>query len=69
MPGVRIGDITFGMSKDDVLKELGEPDAIQLGEDEVVHLGAEIHRFTPWIVLCSLLRYIDIMITISTGPF
>jgi len=41
VPGVRVGDYTLGMSKDDVLKELGEPEAIQFGEDEVVRRGEE----------------------------
>ncbi|HUU17046.1 MAG TPA: S8 family serine peptidase [Sedimentisphaerales bacterium] len=35
VPGVGIGDYTLDMSKDDVLKELGEPESIQLGEDDV----------------------------------
>ncbi|HUU17044.1 MAG TPA: S8 family serine peptidase, partial [Sedimentisphaerales bacterium] len=46
VPGVRVGDYTIGMSKDDVLKELGEPEAIHLGigeegEEEVIHRGEE----------------------------
>jgi len=41
VPGVRVGDYTLDMSKDDVLKKLGEPEAIQLGEDEVVRRGEE----------------------------
>ena len=32
VPGVRVGDYTFGMSKDDVLKRLGEPKAIFYGD-------------------------------------
>ncbi len=35
VPGLRIGNYTLDMSKDDVLKELGEPEAIQLGKDDV----------------------------------
>jgi beta-lactamase regulating signal transducer with metallopeptidase domain len=35
VPGVRVGDYTLDMTKDDVLKELGEPEAIQLGDEEV----------------------------------
>ena len=34
VPGVRVGDYTVGMSKDDVLKKLGEPEAIGLGDEE-----------------------------------
>ena len=32
VPGVRVGDYTFGMSKDDVLKRLGKPKAIFYGD-------------------------------------
>ena len=32
VPGVRVGDYTFGMSKDDVLESLGEPKAIFYGD-------------------------------------
>ncbi len=39
VPGVRIGDYTLDMSKEEVLKRLGEPEAIRLGEDEVVRRG------------------------------
>jgi hypothetical protein len=39
VPGMRIGDYTLDMNKDDVLKKLGEPEAIQLREDEVVRRG------------------------------
>ena len=43
VPGLRVGEYTLGISKDDVLKELGEPEAIQLVEKEEVvhHLGEE----------------------------
>jgi hypothetical protein len=45
IPGVRVGEYTLGISKDDVLKELGEPDSIQLikGKDatQVIHRGEE----------------------------
>jgi hypothetical protein len=34
VPGAYVGDYTVGMSKDDVLKKLGEPKAIHLGEEE-----------------------------------
>ena len=40
-PGVGVGDYTLGMSKDDVLSKLGEPNVIHLGEDEVVRRGQE----------------------------
>ncbi|MFC1634100.1 S8 family serine peptidase, partial [Planctomycetota bacterium] len=33
VPGVGVGDYRLGMSKDDVLKKLGEPEAIHLGEE------------------------------------
>ncbi|MFH1883099.1 MAG: hypothetical protein ABIL62_10360, partial [Planctomycetota bacterium] len=33
VPGVRVGDYTFGMSEDDVLKSLGKPKAIFYGEE------------------------------------
>jgi len=33
VPGVRVGDYTFGISKDDVLKRLGEPKAIFYGDN------------------------------------
>jgi hypothetical protein len=36
---MRVGDYTLGMSKDDVLSKLGEPETIQLGEDEVIRRG------------------------------
>jgi beta-lactamase regulating signal transducer with metallopeptidase domain len=32
IPGMRVGDYTFNMSKDDLLKSLGEPKAIFLGD-------------------------------------
>jgi len=35
VPGLRIGNYTLDMSKDDVLRKLGEPEAVQLGDDEV----------------------------------
>ena len=43
VPGLRIGDYTLDMRKDDVLKKLGEPEAICLDEDgdEVVRRGQE----------------------------
>ena len=41
VPGLRVGDYTLDMSTDDVLKKLGEPESIQLGEDEVVRRGEE----------------------------
>jgi hypothetical protein len=41
VPGVRIGDYTLDMSKEEVLKKLGEPEAIRLGEDEVVRRGED----------------------------
>ncbi|MHC4727425.1 MAG: S8 family serine peptidase, partial [Planctomycetota bacterium] len=31
VPGVRVGDYTFDMSKDDVLNKLGEPESIRIG--------------------------------------
>jgi len=33
MPGLRVGDYTLGMSKDEVLKKLGEPEEIFFGGD------------------------------------
>ncbi|TET71874.1 MAG: M56 family metallopeptidase [Candidatus Aminicenantes bacterium] len=33
VPGVRVGDYTFGMSEDDVLKSLGKPKVIFYGEE------------------------------------
>jgi|GEM_PF-275397 len=39
VPGIGVGDYSFGMSKDDVLKKLGEPETIQFGEDEVIRRG------------------------------
>jgi serine protease AprX len=43
IPGVQIGDYTLDMTKDEVLKKLGEPEAICLDEDgdEVVRRGQE----------------------------
>jgi beta-lactamase regulating signal transducer with metallopeptidase domain len=45
VPGIRVGEYTLGISKDDVLKELGEPDSIQLmkGKEviQVIHRGEE----------------------------
>jgi subtilisin family serine protease len=43
VPGVGVGDYTVGMSKDEVLKKLGEPEAIQLGDEgvNVVRRGEE----------------------------
>jgi len=34
VPGVRVGDYTFGISKDDLLKRLGEPKAIFYGDNK-----------------------------------
>ncbi len=34
VPGVRVGDYTFGMSKDEVLKRLGKPKAIFYGSEK-----------------------------------
>jgi hypothetical protein len=39
VPGVGVGDYTLGMSKDEVLKKLGDPESIQLREDEILHRG------------------------------
>jgi beta-lactamase regulating signal transducer with metallopeptidase domain len=43
VPGLRVGDYTLDMSKDEVLRRLGEPEAICLDEDgdEVVSRGQE----------------------------
>ena len=41
VPGVRVGDYTLGMSKDEVLKKLGEPQTIELGDNQVVRRGQE----------------------------
>ncbi|MFB0553376.1 MAG: M56 family metallopeptidase, partial [Phycisphaerae bacterium] len=41
VPGLRVGDYTLDMSKDEVLRKLGEPESIQLGEDEIVRRGEE----------------------------
>lgn len=43
IPGERVGEYTIGMNKDEVLRKLGEPEAICLDEDraEVVHRGQE----------------------------
>jgi beta-lactamase regulating signal transducer with metallopeptidase domain len=43
VPGLRVGEYTLGMSKDEVLEELGEPEAIYLDEDgdDVVRRGEE----------------------------
>jgi bla regulator protein BlaR1 len=47
VPGIRVSEYTLGISKDDVLKELGEPEAIQLVEKEEVvhHRGEEKYNF------------------------
>jgi beta-lactamase regulating signal transducer with metallopeptidase domain len=57
VPGLRIGAYTLDMSKDDVLKELGEPEAIQLGLDDVdvVHRGQErysLNNLPSHYILC-----------------
>ncbi len=43
VPGERVGEYTIGMNKDEVLRKLGEPEAICLDEDEgeVVRRGQE----------------------------
>jgi hypothetical protein len=41
VPGVGVGDYTLGMSKDEVLKKLGEPQTIELGGNQVVRRGEE----------------------------
>jgi len=33
VPGLRVGDYTLGMSKDDILKKCGEPEGIKFGEE------------------------------------
>jgi hypothetical protein len=40
-PGVGVGDYTLGMSKEEVLKKLGEPETIQFGNNQVVRRGEE----------------------------
>jgi hypothetical protein len=40
-PGAGVGDYTLGMSKDEVLKKLGEPQTIELGGNQVVRRGEE----------------------------
>jgi subtilisin family serine protease len=44
VPGVRVGDHTLGMRKDEVLKRLGEPEAIELGNNQVIRRGEEKYR-------------------------
>jgi serine protease AprX len=39
VPGAGVGNYKLGMSKDEVLSKLGEPQTIQFGEDEVVRRG------------------------------
>ncbi len=50
VPGVGVGDYTLGMSKDEVLKKLGEPQSIGPGEHQVVRRGEEGYslKHLPW---------------------
>ena len=45
LPGVGVGDYSLGMSKDEVLKKLGEPETIQLGENQVIRRGENNYSF------------------------
>ena len=54
VPGVGVGDYMFGMSKDDVLKRLGKPETIQLGENEVVRRGEEKYNLNKLPRECIL---------------
>jgi hypothetical protein len=56
VPGVGVGGYTLGMSKDDVLSKLGEPDVIHLGpgEDEVVRRGQENYNLDDLPNQCAL---------------
>jgi hypothetical protein len=54
VPGVGVGDHTLGMSKDEVLKKLGEPQSIELGENQVVRRGEEKYSLQNLPSRCTL---------------
>jgi len=54
MPGAGVGDYTLGMSKDEVLKKLGEPESIELGENQVVRRGEEKYSLKSLPRNCTL---------------
>jgi hypothetical protein len=54
VPGVGVGDCTLGMSKDELLKKLGEPETIQLGENQVVRRGEEKYSLKNLPGKCTL---------------
>lgn len=54
IPGVRIGEYVIGMSKEDVLTKLGEPEAIHLAEGKVVRRGEEEYTLDNLPEQCAL---------------
>lgn len=64
VPGVGVGDYTLGMSKEEVLKKLGEPEAIQLGTNQVVRRGEEKYSLNHLPSEC-LLRFGDVSFSIK----
>ncbi len=54
VPGVGVGDCTLGMSKEEVLKKLGEPQTIELGENQVVRRGEEKYSLKNLPAECTL---------------
>jgi hypothetical protein len=55
VPGVGVGDCTLGMSKDEVLKRRGEPEAIELADNQIVRQGEEkynLNKFPSKCILC-----------------
>jgi subtilisin family serine protease len=65
VPGIGIGDFKLDMTKDEVLKKLGKPDAIQIiGEDEVVHPADEKYNLNSIPSSC-ILTFGDILFWIG----
>jgi subtilisin family serine protease len=54
VPGVGVGDYALGMSKDEVLKKLGEPETIELGENQIVRRGEEKYNLNNLPRKCIL---------------
>jgi len=68
IPGLRVGDYTLDMTKDDVLKKLGEPQAIQLGFEhvDVVRRGEERYSLDN-LPSHSILYFGDISFWLEDG--
>ena len=64
IPGLRVGDFTLGMSKDEVLRKLGEPDTIMYG-DETYTLNNLPRRYLMAFDNVSFFIYDDSVVSIG----